>query len=362
MPSDSRKRRISMMHTVLQNLSISVPIIQAPMAGTATPELAAAVSNAGGLGSLGVGSSTVEQARTAIQQTRALTPAAFNVNFFCHQTPQSDPARETVWLTYLSPLFQDFDATPPARLHDPYTSFKDNPAMLDMLLQERPPVVSFHFGLPPDTVIQKLKAAGIVLMATATTLVEAQAIESAGVDVIVAQGVEAGGHRGVFDPHGNDQGLTTLALTNLLATRCQLPIVAAGGIMDGRGVQAVMQLGACAAQMGTAFILCPESAASAAYRNALGSSNAFNTRITAAVSGRPARGIVNRMHRDVDRRSRPALPDYPICYTATKALQQAARNHDNHEFESHWAGQGAPLARAMPAAELMKTLAREIDL
>lgn len=350
-----------MTDTALKKLAIQVPIIQAPMAGTATPELAAAVSEAGAMGSLGLGSSTVEQARAAIGRTKALTSAPFNVNFFCHQTPRADPTREAVWLTYLTSLFHEFDAAPPSRLHDPYISFKDNPAMLDMLLQERPPVVSFHFGIPDDAVIQKLKAAGITLMATATTLSEAQAIESAGLDAIVAQGVEAGGHRGVFDPHDSDQGLTTLALVALLTAHSQLPVIAAGGIMDGRGIRAVMQLGACAAQMGTAFILCPESAASQAYRDALGSSKALNTRITAVVSGRPARGIANRMHSNVDMPGRPVLPDYPICYTAAKALQKVARDHHNHDFASHWAGQGAPLARAMPAAELVKTLVSEIN-
>lgn len=353
-----------MMDTLLDKSGIPgvrIPIIQAPMAGTATPELAAAVSEAGAMGSLGLGSSTVEQARAAIKRTKALTSAPFNVNFFCHQTPKADPTREAVWRTYLASLFHEFDATPPPRLENPYISFKDNPAMVDMLLQERPPVVSFHFGIPEDAVVQKLKEAGITLMATATTLSEAQAIESAGIDAIVAQGVEAGGHRGVFDPHDNDQGLTTLALVALLTAHCQLPVIAAGGIMDGRGIRAVMQLGAYAAQMGTAFILCPESAASQAYRDALGSSKAFNTRITAAVSGRPARGIANRMHSDVDTPGRPVLPDYPICYTATKALQKAAQGHGNHDFASHWAGQGAPLARAMPAAELVKTLVTEMN-
>lgn len=351
-----------MMDTALGKLAIHIPIIQAPMAGVATPELAAAVSEAGAMGSLGLGSSTVEQARAAIRQTKALTSAPFNVNYFCHQTARADPTREAVWLTYLASLFHEFDATPPPGLHDPYISFRDNPAMLDMLLQERPPVVSFHFGVPDDTAIQKLKEAGMTLMATATTLSEARAIEAAGIDVIVAQGVEAGGHRGVFDPHDTDQGLTTLALVALLTTHSQLPIVAAGGIMDGRAIRAVRQLGACAAQMGTAFILCPESAASQDYRDALGSNKALNTRITAAISGRPARGITNRMHSDVDTRGRPVLPDYPICYTATKALQKVALGHGNHDFASHWAGQGAPLARAMPAAELVKTLVSEMNV
>lgn len=345
----------------LHRLGIRHPIIQAPMAGTATPELAAAVSNAGGLGSLGLGSTGVDAARAAIRQTKTLTAAPFNVNFFCHRTASSDPGREKVWLSYLAPLFREFDATPPQSLHDPDPSFNDNPAMLAMLVEERPAVISFHFGLPDTQAITQLKQAGSILMATATTLDEARAIEAAGLDFIVAQGVEAGGHRGMFDPHDGDAGLTTLSLVPLLAQSTSLPVIAAGGIMNGTGVRAVMRLGACAAQMGTAFILCPESAAPQAHRDALASDRALHTRISAAISGRPARGIVNRMHTDVDTRGRPILPDYPICYVATRALQRAASEHGCHDFASHWAGQGAPFARAMPAADLVKTLMQEVN-
>lgn len=345
----------------LNTLGISLPIIQAPMAGTATPELAAAVSSAGGLGSLGLASSNVNDARAAIQRTRALTSAPFNVNFFCHRTPRADSERESRWLDYLSELFQEFGASPPAQLNSPYPSFIDDAAMQDMVLQERPPIISFHFGVPSGAVIEKLKTAGITLMATATTLTEAEIIESAGLEFIIAQGVEAGGHRGVFDPHDNDQGMTTLALVRLLTSRTALPVIAAGGIMDGQGIRAVRSLGACAAQMGTAFILCPESAAEDAYRQVLSSEKTHHTRITAVASGRPARGIVNRLHTSIDTKNRPAQPDFPICYSATKALQKVATDHGDPAFSSHWAGQGAPLARAMPAAELVKTLMNEME-
>lgn len=342
-------------------LGIRTPVIQAPMSGTSTPELAAAVSNAGGLGSIGLAANSVDTARDAIARTRSMTSSPFNVNFFCNETPSADPVIESIWLNYLNPLFNEFDATPPSGLSEPYISFKDNVAMQDMVLQEKPPIVSFHFGLPSPELIQELKAADITLMATATTLAEAQHIEATGVDYIVAQGVEAGGHRGVFDPHDKDQGLTTLALVQLLTARIKCPVIAAGGIMDGRGIRAALELGACAAQMGTAFILCPESAASDAYRNVLASDKALHTRITAVASGRPARGIVNRLHTSIDTPGRPALPAFPICYTATKALQHAATASGNADFASHWAGQGAPLARAMPAAELVETLVREIN-
>ncbi|MFA5520555.1 MAG: nitronate monooxygenase [Castellaniella sp.] len=350
-----------MREKALQRLGITLPIIQAPMAGTATPELAAAVSGAGALGSLGLATSSLEAAQSAIARTKSLTDAPFNVNFFCHQTASADPARERVWLTYLAPLFKEFGATPPTALHDPFSSLRDHPAMVDMLVQERPPIVSFHFGLPSADAIQRLKGAGIILMATATTLGEAQRIEESGLDFIVAQGVEAGGHRGVFDPHDQDIGLSTAVLVSLLREQVRLPVIAAGGIMTGRGIRAMLKLGASAAQMGTAFILCPESAADQAYRNALGSARALHTRITATISGRPARGLVNRAHTEIDTPGRPILPDYPICYVAIKALQKAAREHGCHEFASHWAGQGAPLARAMPAADLVAALAAEFE-
>lgn len=345
----------------LNSLGIRLPIIQAPMAGTTTPELAAAVSNAGALGSLGLASSTTDDARAALVRTKSLTSSPFNVNVFCHQAPHADTTRESAWLNYLAPLFREFGTKPPTALTSPYLSFNDNTAMQDMLLQEKPPIVSFHFGIPPAPVIRRLKEAGVILMATATTLAEAAIIEAAGIDFIVAQGVEAGGHRGVFDPHDKDEGITTLSLVRLLVTHCQRPIIAAGGIMDGGGIRAVLELGACAAQMGTAFVLCPESAASDAYRRILTSDKARHTRITSAASGRPARGIVNRLHTDIDTAGRPALPDFPICYTATKALQKIAGEQGNPDFASHWAGQGAPLARAMPASELVATLARELD-
>lgn len=191
---------------------LRLPIIQAPMAGVATPALAAAVSNAGGLGSLGIGASTVEQARAAITATQALTDEPFNVNVFCHQPAQRDAQQETAWLNYLAPLFTQFEVSPPTDLHEIYRSFLVDEPMLALLLELRPAVVSFHFGLPDKEVIQALSEAGVYTLATATNSAEAQRIEAAGVDAIVAQGVEAGGHRGVFDPTAVDLGLSTKEL------------------------------------------------------------------------------------------------------------------------------------------------------
>ncbi|MBC9248987.1 2-nitropropane dioxygenase [Pseudomonas alcaligenes] len=341
---------------ITELLAIEHPIIQAPMVGVSTPALAAAVSNAGGLGSLGLGASTVEQARALIGETRALTARPFNLNLFCHRPARADAAREAAWLQRLRPLFDEFAGEPPAQLREIYRSFLDDPGMLELLLEQRPAVVSFHFGLPPQAWIDALKGAGIRLLACVTTGHEASLAEAAGVDALVAQGIEAGGHRGVFAPEQGDAGIGTLALVRLLCCQSALPVIAAGGIMDGAGIRAALALGAAGVQLGTAFVLCPESAANAAYRAALQSERAQCTQITANISGRPARGLVNRLYGDFA----TPLPDYPIAYDAAKALHALASARGCHDFAAHWAGQGAPLARALPAAELMALLIAEM--
>ncbi|NLY65861.1 MAG: nitronate monooxygenase [Alcaligenaceae bacterium] len=339
---------------------IQYPIIQAPMAGVATPELAAAVSNAGALGSIGLGASRLAQARQLIQQTQALTSQPFNVNLFCHQRVAQDFEQEQVWLNYLRPLFEEFGAVPPSGLTEVYETFIDNEPMLELLLELKPAIVSFHFGLPSHAYLQALKKAGIVLLACATTLAEARQIEAAGLDGIIAQGYEAGGHRGVFAPEQGDECLATLALVRLLVKECRLPVIAAGGIMDGQGIRAVLELGACAAQMGTAFVLCPESSANAAYRANLKSERALHTAVTTVISGRAARGMVNRMISELDTASAPATPGYPMTYDAGKALIAAANKKGNFEFAAQWAGQAAYLAREMPATQLLETLVAEM--
>lgn len=340
-------------------LGIEHPIIQAPMVGVSTPALAAAVSNAGALGSIGIGASTPEQARQMIEATRALTARPFNVNLFCHRPAIADPAREAAWLRALAPLFAEFGAEPPAALREIYRSFNDDPAMLDTLLELRPKVVSLHFGLPPKAWVDALKGAGCVLLACVTTPAEAALAEAAGVDALVAQGIEAGGHRGVFEPERGDRALGTLALVRLLAERSRLPVIAAGGIMDGQSIAAARTLGAAGVQMGTAFILCPESSASAHYRAALKGERASRTQVATVVSGRPARGMPNRLFDEVGALDAP-LPDYPIAYDATKALVAAASAAGCSDFAVEWAGQGAPLAREMPAAQLVATLVAEL--
>jgi nitronate monooxygenase len=346
---------------LLQKLGITLPIIQAPMAGTSTPAMAAAVSNAGGLGSLGVGATDAKGAREMIVGVRATSNRSFNVNLFCHKPAVADPAREASWIEHLRPVFAQYDAQPPQQLREIYKSFVDNDEMLAMLLAERPAVVSFHFGLPSPDRIGALRDAGIVLLASATDLDDARAIEAAGIDAVVAQGYEAGGHRGVFDENAPDEKLGTLALTRLLVRELKIPVIAAGGIMDGAGIAAVLVLGASAAQMGTAFVACPESSADEAYRTRLLGAGAEHTAMTRAISGRPARSLANKFTAIGDTISPERIAGYPMAYDAGKALNAAAKAKGESGFGAQWAGQAAPLARALPAAELMARLKAEMD-
>ncbi|VVD60191.1 NAD(P)H-dependent flavin oxidoreductase [Pandoraea soli] len=357
--SQSRNRAL------VERLGLSTPIVQAPMAGTSTPTLAAAVSNAGALGSIGVAAMNADAARKAIHDTRALTRKPFNVNVFCHAPAKLDASRDAAWLAYLAPEFARFDAAPPTTLSEIYKTFAADEAMFAMLLEERPAVVSFHFGLPSQEKIDALHAAGMMLFASATNLAEAKAIEAAGVDVIVAQGYEAGGHRGRFEDLGDrvptdDEQLGTLALVRLIVTHTSVPVIAAGGIMDGAGIAAVLALGAQAAQLGTAFVACPESSADAAYRERLTGNAAPRTALIRAISGRPARGFVNRLYALEQAAERPDLPAYPVTYDAGKAINAAAKAKGNSDYAAQWAGQAAPLARAMPAADLVATLTAEL--
>ncbi|MEZ0466115.1 NAD(P)H-dependent flavin oxidoreductase [Phaeobacter sp. SYSU ZJ3003] len=344
---------------LIRALDLEVPIFQAPMAGVSSPAMAAAVSNAGGLGALGIGASGVAQAREMIQQTRALTARPFNVNVFCHQPAVPDPAREAAWLDLLAPVFARFDAVPPAALSEIYTSFVVDRDMQKMLLAERPAVVSFHFGLPAPDLMLALKEAGIFLMASATSLAEARAIRDAGVQAVVAQGWEAGGHRGIFDPAAPDERLSALDLTRLLVAEVDLPVVTAGGLMTGGDIAAALRLGASAAQLGTAFIDCSESLADGAYRARLHSKAAEATQMTAAISGRPARCLANDFTAWAAEHADAAVPDYPIAYDAGKALNAVAKSAGASGFGAQWAGQGAPRVRSGSASDIMAALIAE---
>ena len=344
----------------LDRLGVGLPIIQAPMAGVATPAMAAAVSNAGGLGSIGVGATDANGARDMIAAIRAASNRAFNVNVFCHKPALANPAVEAAWVARLSPEFARFGARPPAVLTEIYKSFVADDAMLTLFLAEKPKIVSFHFGVPAPERIKALREVGIFLLASATNLKEARIVAAAGVDAVVAQGYEAGGHRGVFDPDAEDERLGVMALTRLLARNLDIPVIAAGGIMDGAGVAAALRLGASAAQLGTAFIACPESQADAAYRAALFGEPAHHTVMTRAISGRPARCLANRFTAFGAGVAAAVIPAYPIAYDAGKALNATAKAAGEPGFGAQWAGQGAPLARAAPAAALMAELAAEL--
>ena len=346
---------------LLDLLEIDLPIIQAPMAGISSPAMAAAVSNAGALGSIGVGATDAAGAKAMIAAVRERSNRSLNVNLFCHRPAKADPRVEAAWTLRLRPQFEALGATPPASLHEIYRSFVADDDMLAMLVTERPRVVSFHFGLPSANRIRALRDAGIVLLASATSLAEAQNAVAAGVDAVVAQGYEAGGHRGVFDPNADDDRLGTMALTRILVRNIDLPVIAAGGIMDGAGIAAALRLGAAAAQLGTAFVGCDESQADAGYRAALFSEAADHTTMTSAISGRPARSLANhftRLGADIDASD---IPAYPIAYDLGKALHAAGKAKGEFGYGAQWAGQGAPLARAMPAADLVATLAAELD-
>lgn len=345
--------------SLMESLGVPLPIVQAPMAGVSTPELAAVVSNAGALGSIGVAATDAAGAREMIAGVRALCTRPFNVNVFVHQPVQQNDAREKAWLSAMAPLFDRYGAQPPTALRPIYRSFIEDDEMLALLIDTAPAVVSFHFGLPDAGRIRALKDAGCVLLATATNLDEAVAATKAGIDAVVAQGWEAGGHRGVFDPDAPDGRLGTMALTRLLVQRCGSPVIAAGGIMDGRGIRAALDLGAIAAQLGTAFVACPESSADAAYREALAGPAAMSTVMTSAISGRPARGLPNRFTEWGDSVGLPH-PGYPMTYDAGKALIAAAKAAGETGYAAQWAGQGAPLSRNLPAAELVALLSAEL--
>lgn len=343
----------------LSHFGLKFPIIQAPMAGISTPQLAAAVSNAGGLGSLGLGSSSLEHARATIVETQELTSKPFNVNVFCHEPAQRDATKETAWLNYLSPLFADVGLTPPTQLHEIYPSFLQHDAMFELLLELCPAVVSFHFGLPTSQQIRALHHRGILTLASVTNLEEAMLAEEVGIDSLIAQGIEAGGHRGCFDPSASDEQLETMALVQQLVQRTSRPIVAAGGIRTGQEMASVMCLGAVAVQLGSAFLLCPEAATNAGYRQMLTSERAAVTCLTSSLSGRPARGIVNRFITHCESAVNVTPADYPLAYDAAKQIIQAANRQGNYELAAHWVGKGTTLLREMPAQVLVETLVQE---
>nr|WP_281271203.1 nitronate monooxygenase [Paracoccus lutimaris] len=346
------------MANLVQVLAMRLPILQAPMAGTSTPAMAAAVSEAGGLGALGLGAATVEAAGKAIRETQELTRRPFNVNFFCHAPRPPDPAGDRDWIERAAPLFAGFGAAPPSELTDIYDSFRSHDGFLDLVLALRPRVVSFHFGLPQPHQIAAMRATGLILLASATSLDEARQIRAAGLDAVIAQGWEAGGHRGIFDPAAPDARLSTEDLTRALVREIPLPVIAAGGLMDGGDIRWALSWGAQAAQLGTAFVGCPESAADAAYRARL--SQGGETVMTPVISGRPARCLSNGFTDWGAGIAADAVAGYPRAYDLGKALNAAAKAAGQTGYGAQWSGMGAARARAMPVDRLMAALADEL--
>lgn len=340
-------------------LGLSVPLVQAPMAGVSTPALAAAVCEAGALGSLGLGAMSVEEARNAIEQTREGTRRPFNVNVFTHRSQPLDEPAESAWLDRLRPFFARFDAQAPERLAEIYKSFNEDDAMLGMLCALRPAVVSFHFGLPSPDAVSRLKTSGAFLMGSATSVREAKALEERGMDAVVAQGFDAGGHRGVFDGEDRDEELALDTLLPRILDAIDIPVIAAGGLMGGADIARTLRAGASAAQLGTAFVGCPESAAGLHYRRRLADAGSDDTRMTRALSGRRARGLTTPLIEALSPHEHEA-PAYPYSYDAAKRLAAAALARGDPDFGAFWAGTQAHLARALPAGELVGLLAQEL--
>jgi nitronate monooxygenase len=343
-----------------ERIGLRYPIIQAPMAGgPTTPELVAAVGNAGALGSFGFAYTEAAAIEAQMQAARATTRAPIHVNLFVENAPPavSDEAMRAA-LEALEPLYAAVGAEPPQRVDPPYCPDLDS--QLRAVLAARPAVLSMHFRQLTAERIADARAQGIAVAAAATSLAEARHIESLGVDFIIAQGAEAGGHRGTFIGAAEESMIGTLALVRTLVRHCSVPIVAAGGIMDGAGLAAVLALGACAAQMGTAFVPVTESGAPELYKRAFFEHAEGATTITRAFSGRPARGIRNAFVRHAESANMPVLP-FPIQNKATGPLRAAAAKQNNPDYVSLWAGQAYPLARRMSAAELVRTIVAEYD-
>jgi nitronate monooxygenase len=338
-------------------LGIRYPIIQAPMAGASTPALAIAVSTAGGLGSLGLAMHTQEALRNDCATVSA-AGAPYNVNFFVHNEPVDDPARAADTRSLLAPYYRELGLGEVPDVVTPTPSFNDT--HLQAVLDLRPPVVSFHFGLPGDDAFKAIKAAGLYTLSSATNVAEARELEARGVDAVIAQGFEAGGHRGTFSEPYERGHVGTLALVPQVVDAVSIPVIAAGGIGDGRGIAAALALGASAVQLGTAFLTCPESAAHPLYRRALNEAHDDQTRITHAFSGRPARGLENRYLREMAGHE-AHYPDFPILNTLTGPLRKASTKGNNTDFLSLWSGQSAVMSKNLPACELIQLLVKETE-
>tara|TARA_B110000503_G_scaffold118459_1_gene179422 strand:+ start:6236 stop:7297 length:1062 start_codon:yes stop_codon:yes gene_type:complete len=345
-------RQRSAKDTIVQLLNIDLPIIQAPMAGVQDAELAAAVSNAGGLGSLPCAMLDTVALEAELQRLTVLTDKPFNVNFFCHQTPKVSSKQLETWYQSLSGYFRELGLEAPAAgsgvAREPFGD-----AALSVLESFKPAVVSFHFGLPERALLDQLKSWGAQILSTATTVAEARWLADHGADAVIAQGLEAGGHRGSFLTRDMTTQTGTIALVPRICAAISVPVIAAGGIASPEGVSAAMTLGAAGVQIGTAFLLCPEAKTTALHRAALKSDASQHTALTNVFTGRPARSIVNRLVREVGPMASTVAP-FPAAAGPISLLRAAAEANGSHDFTPLWSGQNTTGCREIPAAELLQ--------
>jgi nitronate monooxygenase len=336
-------------------LGIEHPIIQAPMAGVQGSALAIAVSNAGGLGSLPCALLRPAAMRDELERIRAQTGKPCNVNFFCHRPPLPSAERDAVWRAALAPYYREFEldvnAIPADVARAPFSA-----EAADVLSEFKPAVVSFHFGLPAPDLLARARSWGAKILSSATTVEEARWLEAHGADAVVAQGLEAGGHRGMFLTDDVTQQVGTMALLPQIVEAVHIPVIAAGGIVDATTVAAAMALGAAGVQVGTAYLLCPEATTSAVHRAALKSAAAVRTAVTNVFTGRPARGIVNRIVRELGPMS-AAAPEFPLAGAAIGPLRARAESLGLGDFSPLWCGQNASGCKETPAADLTRELA-----
>src|SRR6266851_9830364 len=342
---------------LIELLGIELPIVQAPIAGAMDWELAAAAAEAGALGSLPCAMLNADQVRVQMAKIRARTEKPVNLNFFCHTRPVLSNAREARWRERLVPYYRELGIDPAAPVPSSNRTAFDA-GMCDIVEEVKPEVVSFHFGLPEPRLLQRVKAAGFLVMSSATTAAEARWLEEHGVDAVIAQGNEAGGHRGMFLTDDLAAQPGTFALVPQIVDAVKVPVIAAGAVTDARGIAAAFALGAAGVQIGTAYLWCPEAKISAPHRAALQSARDDGTAVTNLMTGRPARGIINRLMREIGPMSDLA-PEFPLAAGALAPLRARAEAQGSGDFSPMSAGQAASLGRALPAGELTKKLAAE---
>jgi len=342
---------------LLDLVHIEHPIIQAPMAGAMDFELAAAAAEAGALGSLPCAMLTPDQVCEQVAQIRARTQKPINLNFFCHTPPVTDNAREAAWRDRLAPYYRELGLDPAAAADGPGRA-PFGAAMAEAVEAVEPQAVSFHFGLPEPALTERVRAAGARIFSSATTVTEARWLVDRGVDAIIAQGYEAGGHRGMFLTEDLANQVGTFALVPQIVDAVPVPVIAAGAIADARAIAAAFALGAAGVQIGTAYLFCSESKIPLLHRKALKEARDDTTVVTNVITGRPARGINNRVMREIGPWSDIA-PQFPQAATALAPLRAAAEARGSNDFSAMWSGQAASLGREIPAAELTRLLAAE---